>query len=362
MRLTRFATLMNDKYDLVAEGADYDRTMAEVKRDIIRTYNLYVNSASPDITEPVLQMLKDAGEPVSKSLVNDFETLVANLKAGAGTVEQIFKSVNKILGDINVAKKSRSVREFIHDNTPSGTSPQRNYRERLKSKYEMVVSRISSIFKKQAEILNEILLNTQAISGGRVKPERQELSRDQMWAFIHGHPVAGQYGLDNKEVFAKIYDDLELRDNLTTLIYAAKRDKHAKDTSGIVKAVKELMDLFRLKQTNEEALEQERDRLQEQTRLQQIKDKNDRIFEKNKSLEDDPKFMAEQQKMQEAEEAYRKEREEEERQKAELKQQQEREQEQRRIMWQGYRKPKQSSMNDCDQALISAWIKKRGWK
>jgi hypothetical protein len=83
-----------------------------------------------------------------------------------------------------------------------------------------------------------------SILGGAVDPKRKELSRQTLWFFIHGNYAAIKYGLDDEYVFNKLYDDLEVREKLTTLINAVSRGKIPKDGPEVMAAAKEIKKIY----------------------------------------------------------------------------------------------------------------------
>ena len=178
MRLFRLALLLEPKYNFKTEAASIEEVMNSVKKELLNAYLLYVSTKAK---EPVLQILSDAGEPFSKALVNNIEKMVANIDVLAATPHLLFRQLNKVLGAIKAVKSdpTNKLRESIQQAVPLGRESQRNYREHLKSKLEMVLSRISSIFEKQARILQKFLPDDTALEGGRVDPQRKELSKEK---------------------------------------------------------------------------------------------------------------------------------------------------------------------------------------
>jgi len=248
MRIVRLANFLELKYDLKSEGASLPEIMEEIKRNLILSYNLYVNSATAK--DPVLQMIADLGEPFSKSLINNMEKTIANIDKLAGSPALLFKMVNGMLGAIQEIKDDpeRRVRNFIHDSIRVTKESERNYRERVKSKFETILYRLSSILEKQAKILQVFLPKDKPLAGGMITPERKQLSKDKL-LFFSRTPAAKFYGLDSLEVLERVifYDDL--REKLTTLINAIDRGHIPIDGYEIKSATREIMESFKNRDT-----------------------------------------------------------------------------------------------------------------
>jgi hypothetical protein len=207
---------------LKSEGADIQDIVNDVKKNIIGAYNLYVNSDKAK--EPVLQMLANAGEPFSKSLLFEFEKMVGNIDALAAEPAKLFREINRILGALseNKSDPEKKVRNFIHNSIRVTKESEKNYRERLKSKFEMIVHRISSILEKQASILRAFLPEATPLAGGAVSPQRQELSKEKLLMFMRT-PAAQNYGLDNMDIMSQVLSYPESKHQLITLINAIDR-------------------------------------------------------------------------------------------------------------------------------------------
>lgn len=264
--------------------------IAQVKRDIINMYDLYVNSNTAK--EPVLQMLSDAGESFSKDLVKDFERLISNIKRGAGTIDDIYEVVKAMRDDIKNAKSDKSIRQAVHDAVRVTKESEKNYREHVKSKFEMILTRIYSILDKQAKLLHKFIPDAPPLIEGIVAPQRKELSKEKLLIFMKS-PAAQKYGLDNINVMEKILFYPELKERITTLINAVDRGRYPVDGPEIAKETAEIMAAFKLKETNEAALEQS---ILPNTQLERalIKQKNNEIKEKELALKYDPSFVAKQ--------------------------------------------------------------------
>lgn len=254
MRLFRLADLLEHKYGLVSEGASATQ-VEEVKRELLNAYKLYVNSKTAK--EPILQMLADAGETFSKTLVSMFEGLIASLDKHSNT--QLFARINNMLGMINDMKNDKDfpVRSFIHDAVRVTKDSERNYRERLKSKFEMTISRLSSILEREAKKLQSTLpLGAPTdLEGGRVEPQRKELSREKLLMFMRT-PAAQFYGLDNIEVMTYALSYPEVREKITTLVNSIDRGHLPADGPEVMAETRAIKGWLDNKKTNLSALEQ----------------------------------------------------------------------------------------------------------
>jgi hypothetical protein len=255
MRIARLADLLAHKYELVSEGVPSASTVAEVKKELLNAYKLYVNAKTAK--EPILQMLADAGETFSKTLVSMFEGLIASLDKHSNT--QLFFKLNNMLGMINDMKNDKDfpVRSFIHDAVKVTKESERNYREHLKSKFEMIISRISSILEREAKKLKSTLpLGAPTdLEAGRVEPQRKDLSKEKLLMFMRS-PAAQHYKLDNIDVMQKIIAYPDTKTKLVTLINSIDRGHIPIDGPEVMaeaQAIRKLLD--RQEQTNLPALE-----------------------------------------------------------------------------------------------------------
>ncbi len=292
MSLYRVADLITAKYKLQSQAASLAEIVDQVKRDLINVYRINVSSAK----DPVLRMLADGGEPFSKELLGELEDIVGNIDGL--TLVQLFNRVNKVLGLIRDmrADPTNTVRETIHSMVRVTKESERNYREHVKSKFEKAISSISFVFEKQAKILRKFTPKEVALEGGAIDPQRKELSKEKLLIFMRT-PSARRFGLDNIDVMTKILAYPELRQKVTTLVNAIDRGHMPADGPEVAAETAAIMFAFKNKRTNEQALESGVDTEQEQTRLKMIQNRNDEKFNKIKSLDNDPAFMAEQKRL-----------------------------------------------------------------
>lgn len=263
MRINRLAQLFEFKYNLKSEGSNMQDILNNVKRDIINAYMLYVNSDKAK--EPVLQILANAGESFSKSLIFEMEKMVGNIDNLAAKPADLFQEVNRILNGINAVKTDpeKKVRNFIHDSVRATKESEKNYREHLKSKFEMIIHRISSILEKQAKILKAFIPQT-PLSGGVIEPQRKELSKDKLLMFMRT-PAAQMYGLDDIDVITQVLFYPESKQKLTTLINAIDRGHVPMDSSFVMNeaaAIKKWLD--DKKKTNLPSLEESPENFEEE--------------------------------------------------------------------------------------------------
>lgn len=293
MRLFRLAQLLTAKYNLQSNAASLEEVVNRIRQDLINAYTLYVNGDKAK--EPVLQMLSDAGEPFSKAMIRSMEEIIAEIDSLSAV--QLFNRINKMLEAISVMKGGSEIRDFIHNNTRARNEAERNRREHLKSKFEMVVARLSGVLEKQAKILRVLLPKDIPLEGGVVTPTRKELSKEKLLMFMHGL-AAKRYGLDNMDTMTRMLAIPELRNKITTLINAIDRGHTPLDGPEVMKHAGEIRRIYDDRAaTNEPFIEGGLDAGQEQTRRQDIKNRNDQKFEQIKSMDDDPAFMAEQKRL-----------------------------------------------------------------
>jgi len=153
--------------------------------------------------------------------------------------------------------KDFPVRSFIHDSVRVTKDSERNYRERLKSKFEMIVSRLSSILEREAKKLQTTLpLGTPTgLEGGRVEPQRKELSKEKLLMFMRT-PAAQYYGLDNIDIMTKALSYNDVKEKITTLVNAIDRGHLPADGPEVMAETRMIKSRLDSKQTNLPALEQ----------------------------------------------------------------------------------------------------------
>src|SRR5204863_141065 len=98
----------------------------------------------------------------SKNIINIMKDMVENIDKYSN--QQLFNRINKVLGLINEIKNDpeKKVRNYIHDAIRATKQSERNYREHVKSKFEMIISTISEMLEAMASWLespdNEAIL------------------------------------------------------------------------------------------------------------------------------------------------------------------------------------------------------------
>jgi hypothetical protein len=251
MKLFSLARRFELKYSLLSRADSLQNVVNNIKKDVINMYNLYVNSEKTK--EPVLQILANQGEVFSKALIVIMEDMIANIDTY--TPVQLFNRINKILGLISEMKKDpeNKVRNFIHDAIRVNKDSEKNYREHVKSKFEMVVSRISSILEKQARVLQKLLPKETPLEGGTVEPQRKELSKQKLLDFMRT-PAAVSFGLNSLDVMERVLFYPDLKQKLTTLINAIDRGHTPLDGPEVRQATQEIMDNFKSRTQNNSAL------------------------------------------------------------------------------------------------------------
>lgn len=249
----RLGQLFEKKYGIVAEAASNQQVLDQVRKDLLLTYNLYVNPATAK--EPVLQMLANAGEPFSKTFISIFKEIIESLNQNSNT--QLYTRLNNLMGMVHDAKQKEGVRKYIHDSIRATKESERNYRERLKSKFEMILHRVTSLLDKQLKALKQVLPRGLEVEqeGGRLEPQRAELSKEKLLMFMRT-PAAQQYRLDDMDVMYQILSDPEMKNKLTTLVNAISRGHVPVDGPAVAAEAKAMRDWLNSRdQTNLPALE-----------------------------------------------------------------------------------------------------------
>ena len=257
MKIHRLARIFELKYGMVSLSSK--DTLNQNKKDLINMYTLYVDSEKAK--EPVLQILANIKEPFSLQMIHSMEELIANLNHLSA--QSIFRRINGMLLSIKLMKNDpeKTVRNFIHDSIRANKESERNYREHLKSKFELIISRISSILEKQAKSLQSLIklenpeLKDLNIDGERVIPQHRELSKDKILNFIRT-PAAQSYGLDSLDTMTQVLSYPDLRDKITVMINAIDRGHTPINGPEVKSEVEEIMKYFNdRQQTNLSALE-----------------------------------------------------------------------------------------------------------
>jgi hypothetical protein len=238
------AEIIKKKYSLYAEAASSPKELVEeAKKEIILAYKYHISENAKD---PVLQIVATQyDEPWSKKFVKLITELVSQIDELSPA--EIFKTTNHLLGMISDYKSDpeKKVRNFIHDSVKITRQPDKEYRERIKSKFETAIKGLSGLLEKAARKLKAFSPGT-PLAGGTVDPQRKELSKNQIRMFMYT-PIAASYGLDNMDMMTKILEDLSLKQKLTTIINAIERGHCPADGPEMREAVAELAELAKQK-------------------------------------------------------------------------------------------------------------------
>jgi hypothetical protein len=248
--LKKLGQFLERKYGFVSKAAPI---IDQVKKDFLLTYKLYVNAETTK--EPVLQILANAGEPFSKTTISIFKGIADTIDQNSNT--QLFTRINNLMGMIHDATQIEGVMKFIHDSTRVTKESERNYRAHLKSKFGMVIHRITGLLDKQLKMLKRALprgFNPEQ-EGGVIEPQRKELSKDKLLTFMRT-PGAQQYHLDDMDVMYQLLSDPMMKSKLTTLVNAISRGHIPADGPAVSAEAKAMRDwIDQREKTNVSALE-----------------------------------------------------------------------------------------------------------
>lgn len=251
MRIYRLAQLLEQKYSFTSEAADpvrQDKILQGAITTLVDNFNLYVDPKSPHNRTPVLGILLNMGEPFTSRFVDKVNILVSKLDDEAEP-HHMLQAVNELLQMMYQMKQQKTeINNFVIDNFRLSRQADKNYRDRVITKYWATISIIFSVYQKVARSL-QILAPDMPVPGGSVEPQRGEISRDKWIAFLHG-PAAQQYGLVSQDVLGKVLADPQLKEKLTTLVNAIDRGHTPLDGPAVFDGVREIMEIYNQKQRN----------------------------------------------------------------------------------------------------------------
>lgn len=292
-RLDRLSQYVGLKYGLLSNAATKKVDLAWIKKDLTDMVRTYI--ADPPVAYNIVPLLaQHFRDPFCQSLIENMIDLVTNIKSSSP--ELLFEQLSIISDMIKDEMLYKSeIRSTIH-----GYYKRDKDREMAKNKFEAVVFEIlPNLIKKSGEELAEMYGFDASEFVKSKERQPKELSKEEMWAWIHGHPAAGKYGLDDEDVFAKVYEDLELRHELTRIIYATKRARSPRQTAEVQKAVLEFMELAKQRLTNENYFEAGEDAAKEFARPKFVMPSDKAPNEKDFEGPDpgyDPEFVAQRDK------------------------------------------------------------------
>src|SRR5574338_333557 len=216
MRIVRLGQVFELKYGLIS-SASKKVDLSWIKRNLLDMVKTYI--ADPPKAFNIVPLLAQRfSDPFCKALVENMDDLATNIDKT--TPQLLFEQIANISEMIKEEQNNKSeIRSTIHSYFTKQSD-----REMAKNKFEAVVfEKIQNLLKQNGEALIKLYPDEDFDASRLGLPQdRQpkELSKQEMWIWIHGHPAAGKFGLDNEDVFAKVYEDLELRHQLTRIIYA----------------------------------------------------------------------------------------------------------------------------------------------
>jgi len=251
-RLYRYSEYLSNKYNLAATAQSKAIDLAWIKDRLVGIYKGYI--ADPPKAYNIVPLLaQNFRDPFCIALIDNMRDLVTNIDKS--TPDLLFEQVANISEMITEEQNNRQeIRNTIHS-----YFRRPNDREMAKNKFEAVVfEKIQNLLRKSGKDLIDLYPDKdfdKSRLGFPQDRQPKELSKQEMWMWIHGHPAAGKYGLDDEDIFAKIYEDLDLRHKLTKIIYATNRARSPRQIAKVKEAVELYMQLARQKITNEGLLE-----------------------------------------------------------------------------------------------------------
>lgn len=299
---------MEMKYKISLADLIHDERM--LRQDIDSLVSWYIkNPVLLDLALNKDLLSGKAENPVEKKIKSGHNFIVAlnvlinelNNKKKTASVSEIGNLAMKIatlIGDnisyISDKGKFPSVNDLIFSHYLRGTQHDRKIRDTQYQKASKLLERVNSLCIAILTKVKKLTGDPSIIIPERFEAARAPLSVYDIVDFIRQY--GDKYGISSKDDWGlTITNNQPLKEEITTVINALNRGHQPKDSGHVMSQISPILKAYQEKmQTNEFALETGRDTQQEQTRRELIKQKNDKNFEKIKSLDPDPKFMAEQ--------------------------------------------------------------------
>ena len=295
------------KYGLITKSAAIQDVMRDIKEDIKLAFMNYIDPKT--VTSKAynaIPVFATRGEAHCLKITGHMQKMVDELDTLIQHPAHLFAMVNKVLALIDdLDKDIKETKTKSHPSLPSQQALH-SYRNDLK-RLEESLRRFSSMMVKQAKRLQKFLPDAIPLEGGVVESTVVPLSKEQLLLFLYT-PLATKYGLNrpdivgNLDILEKMFNTPQyegMRQKFETMIRALKRGHVPKDGPEVAAMAKAIRDRYDQRSTNEGALDRGTDLEQEQTRYQQMKQRNDQKFEKIKSLDPNADFMDQQNKQEE---------------------------------------------------------------
>lgn len=337
MRVVRLGTLFEHKYELVAQAIDpahEEKLLRGYIGSIVKAYqnnpivmlfatrdDLFKGRASgPEETKikegkkfcddvhaliEKLYSLKDAG---------DIKEIAATAKALSDLILENASFVpSSVWGGDGKAAKFPAINSLIFSYFDSSRAQSRKERDGQYQKAGKIMETVQSLC---VDILKAYATITGDKSFGvpeKFRGARAPLTLVDTVDFIRQY--GSNYGIDTKDDWGlAIRDNPELKEKITTVINSLNRGHRPRDGVAVAKEIAPILMAHKMRhqKINQDAIESGSDMLQEQTRREMIKQKNDEIFENLKKYDPDPEFMAQQKQIQDDAEKRKLQREQEE--------------------------------------------------
>ena len=260
-RLNKLAELFELKCNLKLGAArlplppplPFPEATASAKKEIKEAYKMYVDGKTAK--EPIIQMLSNDNQPYPKLLAASMKKFISEIDFI--TPLKIFNRANKIAKSIRViaAYNESGARHTIQDNTRRTRESEDNYRELIKSKFGMILMRLSSMLVNAATVLAGSLNIDFSLLATKIEaPPIKELSKDALLRFTRT-PQAKQYGLDSLYVIQVALQ--RNRPLVTNFINSISRGHVPKAGPELKKLTDNIRSEFALKGTNVESLDEQ---------------------------------------------------------------------------------------------------------
>jgi len=247
MKIFTLAKLFEHKYNLQSNASSPEeiKIRGDIKREVVDAYNMYINGATATKAYNILPLLvQNYNERYAQKIVSKMIYLRKHIDSFS--VAALFTFINDFLEDIQelAGSKRHDMRTSIHELWKIRREPDKAEREIAKSKFEQVVfKKIKPMLVTQAKKLKNLAgiatpIFDETIETIAKEPTDKELTDFRMTIAAH------KYGLNNPEIWSRLWSDPDMKDRISSLIRATKRAKQPISGPAVEAAVKEMLEIW----------------------------------------------------------------------------------------------------------------------